>query len=134
MRHGSVPIYRAVARNTFSIVVLRRVAFNGEQQEALKGGNIRDKLRVRALHEAYGLHFFQRDGLHLRHKGVEFIVKVFHLDFANIRKFPKLRNLVSYYLRCEQRLGVENFWQHGWLYRGDFKPFIGSGKNKRGVK
>ena len=79
MRHGSVPIHRAVARNAFPIVVLRRVTFNGEQQEALKRGNIRDKLRVRALHEAYGFHFFQRDGLHLRHKGVEFIVKVFHL-------------------------------------------------------
>lgn len=76
--HGSVPIDGAIVGDALPIVMLRRIGPNGQLQKLFQFRKIRNKLRVRALHEAYGLHFFQRNGMHLRYKLVKFVVESSH--------------------------------------------------------
>ena len=82
--HGSVPIDGAIPCDALAIVVLRRVTLMRKFEQASEFLYIRNKLRVRALHKAYGLHLFERDGAHLRHKMMQFFVEGSH-DFANLR-------------------------------------------------
>ena len=82
--HGSVPIDGAIPCDALAIVVLRRVTLMRKFEQASEFLYIRNKLRVRALHKAYGLHLFQRDGAHLRHEMMQFFVEGSH-DFANLR-------------------------------------------------
>lgn len=84
VRHGRVPVDGAITCDALAIVVLRRITLMRELEQGKEFLYICNKLRVRALHKAYGLHLFERDGAHLRYEMMQLFVEGSH-DFANLR-------------------------------------------------